>query len=170
MGMFARLRDDSPDAAAERSELVAGLAFAAGVAAGLAAGGDQFRRLDALDSLVWIFLTGLSLGFALYWIFGWALAFVVRRLGGGGTPRRVRHVLAFSFAPLVFALAVWLLWPPLLLVLGASSLALLLVGLREMYGWSLARAGGAVALAVVWLGALGVGVLSVLALLRRLGE
>jgi hypothetical protein len=169
MGIFARLREDSPDGAAERSDVVAGLAFAAGVAAALAAGGDELRDLDALDSLVWIFLTGLALGFVLYWIVGWALAFVVRRLGGAGSPRRVRHVLAFSFAPLVPALLVWLIWPPLLIVLAASSLGLLLAGLREVYGWSLARAASATALAVLWLGALGVCLLSVLVLLGRLG-
>jgi hypothetical protein len=167
--IFQRLRHDSPDEAAERSELVAGLAFAAGVALAVGVGGDELRELDALDSIVWVFVTGLALGFVLYWIAGWALAFVVRRLGGMGSRRRVRHVLAFSFAPLVFALAVWLIWPPLLLGLAAWTVALVLVGLREVYGWSLARAGGAVALAVVWLGALGVGLLSLLALLRRLG-
>jgi hypothetical protein len=169
-GIFERLRRDSPEEAAERSELVAGLAFAAGVALALGAGGDELRELDTLDSVVWVFVTGLTLGFALYWIAGWALAFVVRRLGGVGSRRRVRHVLAFSFAPLIFALAVWLIWPPLLLGLAVWSLALVLVGLREVYGWSLARAGSAVALAVVWVGALGVGLLSLLALLGRLGE
>lgn len=170
MGIFARLREDSPDEAADRTDVVAGLAFAAGVAAALAAGGDELRDLDALDSLVWIFLTGLALGFALYWIAGWALAFTVRRLGGTGSPRRVRHVLAFSFAPLIPALLVWLIWPPLLIGLAALSLALLLAGLREVYGWSLARAAGATVLAALWLGALGVGLLSVLVLLGRLGE
>jgi hypothetical protein len=168
--LFDRLRDDSPDAAAERSELIAGLAFAAGVALALGAGGEELRELDALDSLVWVFVTGVALGFALYWIAGWGLGFVVRRLGGTGSPRRARHVLAFSFAPLVFALALWLLWPPLLLVLAAASLALLLLGLRRVYGWSVVRAGGAVVLAALWLSALGVGLLSLLALLRRLGE
>jgi hypothetical protein len=79
-------------------------------------------------------------------------------------------VLAFSFAPLVFAIALWLIWPPLLLGLAAWSLVLLLLGLREVYGWSLARAGSAVVLALVWLGALGVGLLSVLALLRSVSE
>jgi hypothetical protein len=167
--MFERLKRDSADEAAERSELVAGLAFAAGVALALGAGGDELRELDTLDSVVWVFVTGLTLGFALYWIAGWALAFVVRRLGGVGSRRRVRHVLAFSFAPLIFALAVWLIWPPLLLGLAVWSLALVLFGLREVYGWSLARAGSAVALAVVWVGALGVGLLSLLALLGRLG-
>jgi hypothetical protein len=168
--MFARLRDDSPDEAADRSELVVGLVFAAGVAAALGGGGDELRELDLLDSLVWVFVTGVALGFALYWVVGWALAFVVRRLGGGGSRRRVRHVLAFSFAPLALAFVAWLIWTPLLLVLAAGSLALLVAGLREVYDWSIARAGGAVAVAGVWLGALGVGLLSVLALLRRLSE
>jgi hypothetical protein len=168
--MFARLREESADEAAERTDVVAGLAFAAGVAAALGAGGDELRDLDALDSLVWIFLTGVSLGFALYWIGGSALAFVVRRLGGTGSPRRARHVLAFSFAPLVPAFVAWLLWPPLLLGLVAAGIALLLVGLREVYGWSVARAGGAVALAVLWLAALGVCLLSLLVLLGRVGE
>lgn len=170
MGLFGRLREESSDEAADRSEVIAGLAFAAGVAAALGAGGDELRELDALDSLVWVFLTGLALGFALYWIVGWALAFVVRRLGGTGSPRRVRHVLAFSFVPLIPALLAWLVWPPLLIGLAALSLALLLAGLREVYGWSLARAASATVLAVVWLAALGVGLLSVLVLLGRLGE
>ena len=168
--MFDRLRQDTAEAAADRSDVVAGLAFAAGVALALAAGGDELRQLDALDSMVWLFVTGLALGFVLYWIVGWGLSFVVRRLGGTGSGRRARHVLAFSFAPLVLALALWLLWPPLLLILAASSLALLLVGLRDVYGWSVGRAGAAVVLAAAWLGALGVGLLSVLALVRSLGE
>jgi hypothetical protein len=169
VGFFGRLRDDSRDLAGDRSELVAGLAFAAGVAAALGVGGEELRDLDALDSLVWIFISGLSLGFVLYWIAGWALAFVVRRLGGDGSPRRARHVLAFSFAPLALGVVAWLVYPPLLLVLAAASLALLVAGLREVYGWTLARATGAVALAAVWLGALGVALLSVLVLLGRLG-
>ena len=170
MGIFARLREESPDEAADRSDIVAGFAFAAGVAVALAAGGDELRDLDALDSLVWIFVTGLVLGFALYWIAGGALAFTVRRLGGTGTPRRVRHVLAFSFAPLIPAFLAWLIWPPLLIGLAVLSLALLLAGLREVYGWTLARAASATVLAAVWLAALGVGLLSVLVLLGRLGE
>jgi hypothetical protein len=169
LGFFARLREESPDEAGDRSDIVAGLAFAAGVAAALAVGGDELRDLDALDSLVWIFVTGLVLGFALYWIAGGALAFTVRRLGGAGTPRRVRHVLAFSFAPLIPALLAWLIWPRLLIGLAVLSLALLLAGLREVYGWTLARAASATVLAAVWLGALGVGLLSVLVLLGRLG-
>jgi hypothetical protein len=165
VGLFARLRQEPENG--DRSEIVAGLVFAAGVAAALAAGGDELRDLDALDSFVWIFVTGLVLGFVLYWLVGWALAFVVRRLGGAGSKQRTRHVLAFSFAPLALALVAWWIWPPLLAVLGVASLALLVVGLREVYGWSVARSGAAVALAVVWLLALAVALLSVLVLLGR---
>jgi hypothetical protein len=167
--IFQRLRE-SADEPGDRSELVAGLAFAAGVAAALAIGGEELGELDALDSVVWVFVTGVALGFALYWILGWALAFVVRRLGGAGSPRRARHVLAFSFAPLTLGLIVWLIYPPLLVGLAALSLALLVVGLRDVYGWTAGRATVAVALATVWLAALGVVLLSVLRLLRRLGE
>jgi hypothetical protein len=167
--IFDHLRE-APEKPGDRSDLVSGLAFAAGLAAALGAAGDELRELDALDSIVWVFVTGTAFGFAIYWIFGWALAFVVRRLGGAGTPRRARHVLAYSFAPLTLGLIVWLIYPPLLLVLAALSLALLVVGLREVYGWNTERAIGAVALSVVWLAALGVTLLSVLALLRRLSE
>jgi hypothetical protein len=167
--VFQRLRE-APEEPGDRSELVSGLAFAAGVAAALGAAGDELRELDALDSIVWVFVTGTAFGFAIYWIFGWALAFVVRRLGGAGSPRRARHVLAYSFAPLTIGLAAWLIYPPLLLGLVALSLAVLVVGLREVYGWDTGRAIGAVLLALIWLAALGVALLSVLALLRRLGE
>lgn len=169
MQIFDRLRE-SPDEPGDRSELVAGLVFAAGVAAALGVGGNQVRELDALDSVVWIFITGVAFGFALYWIAGWALAFVVRRLGGAGSPRRARHVLAFSFAPLTLGLIAWLVYPPLLIGLAAASLVLLVVGLRDVYGWNTERAVGAVALAAIWLAALGVMLLSVLVLLGRLSE
>jgi hypothetical protein len=167
--VFATFRTDSRESALERQDVVVALCFVAGIALGLGLAGDGLADLDALDAFVWIFVTGLSLGFAGYWLVGSSLAFVTRRLGGRGSPRRVRHILAFSFPPLVFALPLWLLFPPLLILLGVWSLALLLVGLREVYGWSLGRAAGAVALAVVWLVALAVGIWSALALLGGLG-
>ncbi len=164
--VFRALRDDSDESAAERQDAVVGLAFAGGVAGALATAGGSFDDLDALEIVVWIFLTGFAYGFIGYWVLGWALGFVVPRLGGAGTRRRTRHVLAFALAPLVFALLAWLVWPPLLVPLAVWSLGLLAVGLRVVYRWSYRRAGGAVGLAVVWLAALAVGFLSVLALLR----
>lgn len=166
MGIFGRLREDSDD----RSELVAVLAFFAGIAAALAVGGDDLRDLDGIDPAIWLFVSGVCLGFAIYWVFGWALGFVVPRLGGTTSRRTTRHVLAFSFAPLVLALLAWAIWPWLLVVLAAASIVLLVLGLRQTQGWSAARAASAVALAVVWLGALVVCLYGVLGILGGGGE
>ncbi len=75
--------------------------------------------------------------------------------------------LAFALAPLVFALAAWLVFQPLMLGLAAWSLGLLLLGLRVVYRWSYSRSAAGVGLTVVWLAALAVGLWSVLALLGR---
>ena len=161
MGWFAHLREDT-----DRSEAVSVLAFIAGVAAGLAVAGDEVRDLGGIDAAVWLFVTGLCLGFVGYWVGGWALAFIVPRLGGGRENRRTRHVLAYSFLPLAFALPLWLVWPWLLLLPAAASVVLLVLGLREVERWSTARAAAAVALSAVWLLTLVVCVLSVLGILH----
>jgi hypothetical protein len=165
--VFTALRDDSDASAAERQDAVVGLAFVGGVAAALASARSALDDLDLLETVIWLFVTGFAYGFMGYWVLGWALSFVVPRLGGGGTRRRTRHVLAFSLAPLVFALLAWLLWSPLLAPLAVWSVVLLVVGLQVVYRWSYGRAAAAVGLSVVWLAALAVGFLSVLALLRR---
>jgi hypothetical protein len=161
MGMFGRLRDDR-----DRSEAVAALSFAAGVAAALALATSEVRDLDVVEAGIWLFVSGLCLGFAIYWIAGWALGFVVPRLGGSSERRRTRHVLAYSFVPLAFALPAWLIWPPLIAPLAAGSLVLLVLGLCEVEAWSPARATAAVVLAAVWLVTLLVCLWSVLALLN----
>jgi hypothetical protein len=76
-------------------------------------------------------------------------------------------VLAFALAPLVLALPAWLLFPPLLALPGVWMVCLVVLGLAVVQRWSYGRSAAAVVLAVVWLGALAVGVLSVLALLGR---
>ena len=166
--VFEALRDDSTESAADRQDVVVALAFVGGVAAALAtASAGALDDLDALEMFVGIFATGFAYGFIGYWLLGWALAFVVERLGGRGSRRRVRHVLAFALAPLVLALPAWLLFPPLLVLPGLWMLSLLLLGLAVVLNWSYGRSAAAVVLAVVWLGALAVGLLSVLALLGR---
>lgn len=140
--VFATFREDSRDSALARTDVVAVLAFAAGVAAALAAGRQEIEELSGLDPLIWVFITGLGVGFGVYWLLGSGLAFVVRRLGGRGSLRRTRHVLAFAFAPFVFAVLLWLIYPPLLLVLAFWSFALLVVGLREVYGQRIAVLAG----------------------------
>lgn len=153
--VFATLREDSRETALDRTDVIAFLAFAAGVAAALAAGQSEIEELSGLDPLIWVFITGLMLGFIVYWLLGSGLAFLVWRLGGGGSRRRTRHILAFAFAPFVFAVVLWLIYPPLLLGLALWSLALLFVGLREVYGRRIAvGAGVSVALVVAILGVL----------------
>jgi hypothetical protein len=153
--VFATLREDSRETALDRTDIVAFLAFVAGVAAALAGGRSEIEELSGLDPFIWVFITGLGLGFGLYWLLGSGLAFVVRRLGGGGSRRRTRHVLAFAFAPFVFAVVLWLIYPPLLLGLALWSSALLFIGLREVYGQRIAvRTGVAVVLVVAILGML----------------
>lgn len=166
--VFEALRDDSVESAGDRQDVVVALAFVGGVAAALAtASAGALDDLDALEAFVWIFATGFAYGFVGYWVLGWALSFVVERLGGVGSRRGTRHVLAFSLAPLVLALPAWLIFPPLLVLLGLWTLALLVLGLAGVQRWSYGRAAAAVGLAVVWLGALAIGVLSVLVLLGR---
>jgi hypothetical protein len=162
------LRDDSVESAADRQDVVVALAFVGGVAAALAtAGAGALDDLDPLESFVWIFATGFAYGFVGYWVLGWALSFVVERLGGRGSRRRTRHVLAYALAPLVLALPAWLLFPPLLALPWLWMVSLLVLGLAVVQRWTYGRSAAAVVLAVVWLGALAVGVLSVLALLGR---
>ncbi|HEX7256250.1 MAG TPA: Yip1 family protein [Gaiellaceae bacterium] len=166
--VFEALRDEPDEASGGRQDVVVVLAFVGGVAGALAtAGTGALDDLDALEKLVWLFATGFAYGFVGYWVLGWGLSFVARRLGGAGSRRQTRHVLALALAPLVFALLAWLVFYPLLALLAAWSLALLLLGLRVVHRWSYGRAGVAVALTVVWLAALAVGLWSVLALLGR---
>jgi hypothetical protein len=153
--VFATLREDSRETALDRTDVIAFLAFAAGVAAALAAGQSEIEELSGLDPFIWVFITGLMLGFLVYWLLGSGLAILVRRLGGGGSRRRTRHILAFAFAPYVFAVVLWLIYPPLLLGLALWSLALLFVGLSEVYGRRIAaRAGVSIALVLAILGVL----------------
>lgn len=165
--VFAALRDDSVESGNDRQDAVVALAFVGGVAAALATAESALEDLDALEKLIWILVTGFAYGFVGYWVLGWALSFVVPRLGGSGTRRRTRHVLAFALAPFVFALLAWLAFAPLLIMLAVWSLGLLVLGLREVYAWSYPRAGAGVLLAAIWLAALAVCIFSVLALVGR---
>ena len=166
--VFESLRDDSAETAGDRQDVVVALAFVGGVAAALGtASAGALDDLDALEVFVWLFATGFAYGFVGYWLLGWALGYVVDRLGGIGSRRRTRHVFAFALVPLVLALPAWLIFVPLLVLLALWTIGLLVLGLAVVQRWSYNRAAAAVGLAVVWLGALAVGVLSVLALLGR---
>jgi hypothetical protein len=180
--VFAALRDDSPEAALGRQEPVTVLMFLAGMAAVLPT--RAARELldnpdvDALVVPVWVVVAGAIYGLGAYWVGGAALAFAARRLGGGGSYRRARHLLAFAAAPIALSLiAVW----PLRLSLDGGDLfrkggsdtgtdgeifaavegafflwglGLLVVGIRVVYRWGWGRAIAAAGLAAVTLGAI----------------
>ena len=170
--VFAAIRDDSEEAARARAEPIMALVWLAGIACVLAtpvAG----RVLDdvAFDGLliaVWAFLGGGLFGIAVYFAAGGVLQLVARPFGTRGTYRRMRHVLGFAVAPLALSLLVY--WPIRIAIQGSDvfrsggadgghvladlfyvfvawAVALLVLGVRTVHGWSWPRAAATVALA-----------------------
>ncbi len=119
----------------------------------------------------WAVFGGAIYGAAVIWAGGLLLHLAVRRLGSLGSYQRARHVIGFSLVPL--ALSLFAIWPVRLVIYGDDvfraggadsgatgaqvllwlwvaagiwSLALLLIGVRAVHGWTWARAAGAVAL------------------------
>lgn len=174
--VFAALRDDSDDEADERVEPILAILLLAGVAAVLATPVaarflDSSDRDDPLLLAAWAFIGGGAYAVGAYWLGGLLLRTASRRLGSLGSARRSRHLLAFAGVPLALAI---LLWPVRLALYGDDSfrrggadagaagaraldlahvglalwaLALVLVGVRTVHGWTWRRAAAAVALA-----------------------
>ena len=163
--VFVALRDDDPDVAAERGEPVLLIVWLAGIAATLAGATtylDDVTR-TGLDVAIWAFAAGGISGAFAYYVVGWLLYRVSRALGSHGTYRRSRHVLAFAATPLALSLV---LWPFKLALYGDDwfrsggrdsgavlvvfdvlaagfavwSVALLVIGVRSVHGWTWARA------------------------------
>lgn len=173
--VFTSLRDESEDAVEARQEPLTALIGLAGF--GTVLGTPVARALlnDASFSPalipVWTFIGGAIYALAVYWLGGALLYGASRRLGGLGSYRRAKHVLALASAPL--ALALFTLWPLRIAIYGEDlfrtggndwgpgdrifggllyaalgwSALLLLIGVRSVHGWSWARSLGAVALA-----------------------
>jgi len=166
--VFAALRDDSDDAAHARQEPVLALLWLSGIAGVLLTPVartllDDSAR-DGLVVAVWAFIGGGLYGALVFWLGGALVHGASQALGGQGSYRRARHVVAFASAPV--ALSLVLVWPlglaafggdlfrtggsdsgpggTLLYVaagaFGAWSLALLVVGVRAVHGWTWARA------------------------------
>jgi hypothetical protein len=179
--VFAALRNDEQDDLDARAEPVLALTLLAGIAVAL--GTSTARTLyddplyDVSTLLVWIVFASGFVAFTGYFVIGGALYLGTRGLGSEGTFRRARHVLGFAVAPL--ALSALVLWPLGLAVFGtdlfrrggsdegtggdffyavglgftAWSLALLLVGVRTVHGWSWGRSLGALGLVALFLAA-----------------
>ena len=175
--VFAALRDDSDDAAQARQEPVLALLWLSGIAGVLLT--PVARTLlddpsqDGLVVAVWAFIGGGAYGALVFWLGGAIVHGASHALGGQGSYRRARHVVAFASAPI--ALSLLLVWPlgiaafggdvfrsggsdsgtggVVLYVaagaFGAWSLALLVVGIRAVHGWTWARAFAAFGIAVV---------------------
>jgi hypothetical protein len=173
--VFVALRDESKESVSDRSEPVLAIVLLAGIAYALATPTAsrlmEDRDYDGLLVAVWAFLAGGAVGAFTYWAFGAVLYGSVRALGSSGSFRRARHVLAFAWVPIVLSLA---LWPIKLALYGldwfrpggsdtgavadvfrlldfaflAWAVALLVLGIRAVHGWTWPRAAAATALAI----------------------
>jgi hypothetical protein len=171
--VFFALREDDPDDIAARSEpilLLVGLAGAASVLATPTAGGLLDNpEYDPLVLAVWTFIAGSIYGAVGYFVIGFALFFGARLLGSLGSFRRERQLVGFASVPL--ALSFLVLLPLRLAIYGSDtfseggadegsgesallalqlvfvawSLALLLVGVKVVHGWSWPRSLAALA-------------------------
>lgn len=172
--VFVALRDDDPDAVAERAEPVLLIVWLAGIAAILADATtylDDATR-DGVDLAIWAFAAGGMTGAFAYFVVGWLLYRVSRALGSHGTYRRSRHVLAFAATPIALSLVLWpfklglygddwfrsggsdggagtAAFDVLSAVFLAWALTLLVIGVRSVHGWSWTRSAAAAALALV---------------------
>src|SRR5579864_6519934 len=140
--VFEALRADDRDSAANRAEPVLLIVLLAGMALAIASAAE--KSYSGLDLAVWIFLAGSMTGIVAYWAFGALLYGASRVLGSQGSYRRARHVLAFACVPLALSLTVAPagrhVFTTVWLVFVAWAVALLLVGVRAVHGWTWARA------------------------------
>jgi hypothetical protein len=173
--VFAALRDDSNEAAADRSEPVLAIVLLAGIALVLSTGtaGQLMdnQEYDALLVAVWAFIAGGMYAVFGYFAFGALLHGVLKAFRSHGSYRRTRHLVAFAAAPIALSLVLWpfrlalygedvfrtggadagtgtRLFEVLELAFVAWTVALLVIGVRAVHGWTWARAGSAVAVAL----------------------
>jgi hypothetical protein len=172
--VFVALRDEDEESASARQEPVLAIVILAGIALALSSSAAAHLyddpAYDALVVAVWAFLAGGLTGIVLYWFGGLLLHFGVLSLGSRAVFRRSRQLLAYAAVPLALSLVLWL--PRLLLyggdwfrfdgadrgtpaavfgwlqvAFGLWSLALLVLGVAAVEGWTWRRAAGAVAIA-----------------------
>jgi Yip1-like protein len=184
--VFAAIRDDSDEAAEARQEPAGAIVWLAGIAGVLATSvAGRFLTNPSRDWLVlfaWAFIAGGIYGFGLYFVLGKVLHVGLRRLGSLGSFRRARHLLAYSAVPI--ALALFLYWPIGIALFGDDlfqfggadggtggdvfavlfyvfvgwALALLVLGVRVVHGWTWRRSFAGVGTATAIVGALALGV------------
>jgi hypothetical protein len=173
--VFSALHDDSDESAHARQEPVLALLWLAGIAGVLATSvartllDDPTR--DGLVVAVWAFIGGGFYGALVFWLGGAFLHGASHLLGGQGSYRRARHVVAFACAPV--ALSLLLVWPLGLAAFGGDlfrsggsdvgtggdvlfwsavgfglwGLILLAIGIRAVHGWTWGRSLATLAIA-----------------------
>jgi hypothetical protein len=179
-----REEDDDDDDVAARSEPLLLVIWLAGIAAVLATptAADLLDDPDYDSTLlaIWAFIAGGIYGFVGYFVIGLAVLFGLRLFGSIGSFRRARQTVGFALVPL--AVSVLLLLPLRLAVYGGDtfraggadegtgervllvaqlvfavwSVALLVLGVRVVHGWSWLRAVAALVVAAALLAALAV--------------
>jgi hypothetical protein len=184
--VFAAIRDDSDEAADARQDPAGGIVWLAGIAGVLATSvTSTFMDNPSRDWLVvavWAFLAGGLYGFTLYYVVGKVLHVALRKLGGRGSFRRARHLLAFAAVPI--ALALLLYWPIRIAVYGSDlfqrggpdgnaagdvfawlfyvfvawTLVLLVIGVRTVHGWTWLRSLAGVGIATLFFAGLALSV------------
>jgi hypothetical protein len=174
--VFAALRDDSREAADDRQDTMAAIAFFAGLALTLitsqaASFADDPARTGIVIP-VWLFIAGLLVAVVNYWLAGGVLYLALNVFGSPGSFRQARHLLALAAVPFAFSLVLL----PVRLALygddifrsggsdtgagahvftvleaafGLWSLVLLAIGVRVVNRWSWLRTLGAVVAFVV---------------------
>jgi hypothetical protein len=176
--VFVSLRDDSDAAFDARTEPLTAAIGLAGIAGVLATPVARTLLNDSSFSIslipVWAFFGGVVYALAFYWLGGGLLFGAARRLGGLGSYRRARQVVALSAVPL--ALSLLTLWPVRIAIYGedlfrtggddygrgdqifgvlvdfsfAWCALLLLIGVRAVHGWTWARSAATLGLAAAF--------------------
>jgi hypothetical protein len=172
--VFVALRDDDPDAVAERAEPVLLIVWLAGIAGVLAEATTYLNDTtrDGLDLAIYVFAAGGISGAFAYFVVGFLLYRVARALGSHGRFRRSRHLLAFASTPIALSLVLWpfklalygddwfrsgggdsgagaVVFDVLAAGFAAWSIALLVIGVRSVHGWTWQRAVAAAAATLV---------------------
>jgi hypothetical protein len=181
--VFVALRDESKQSLSDRAEPIMAIVMLAGIAGALASGTAGHLMDDSsYDDLlvaVWAFIAGGISGAFGYFVLGALVHGGARVLGSQGTFRRNRQILAFAAVPVALSLVLWPVklalygndafrtggsdagtgshvFSALELVFVAWAVALLVIGIRAVHGWSWPRAAAAcvsaAAIAVVIVG------------------
>ena len=169
LSVFPWLRDDSEEAANARQEPITALVFLSGIGIFLSTptAGRVFDDLEFNNNwlllLVECVVAGLLVAAQNFWIIGGAVYLGGRAADSGATYRQARHIAGLATAP--FVLSLLFVWPVRIAVFGSDAfrsggsdhgvaqgvfrgfdaafavwaLALLVIGVRTLNGWSRLR-------------------------------